>query len=343
VGDSRAPVGGKYLAVTGNLFQWWAMFRSALLFLLLVTPFSVFASLTVSQPVNGTTVSNPVHVVGYDSEAVAVRIYVDGVSKYSSSSKTIDTSIYVSSGQRTFVVQTWDKYGNVEKYAVGITAKTSSLAKSIYNLEENWWGNCGTCGNHIGDTRYVSGGQGIGYSPALKGKSSKFSIGGSNPYTNYYWYLKNGWGQYVSRIKISLDLFVPGGSDPQAIEFESQHRWKNYLYNFSLQLGYKSYRWKTFDYITNVWKDTGVGFSPLSPDKWHHLESEWEIDHTNHRRKLVAFSLDGRRMTPVSAVYLPAKYSTGPDYMTIGAFQLDMNRNAQDFHVYVDNFTFSYQ
>jgi hypothetical protein len=318
--------------------------RTSFIFvLILLFSFSAFASLTVNQPVNGTTVSNPVAVVAADPEATSFRVYVDGVSYYSSSSTSINITINVPAGPRNIVIQTWDRSGYVEKFAVGITATATSFVNSIPNLEENLWGNCGTCGNHIGDNRYVTGSQNIGYSPALNGKSSKFSVAGANPYTNYYWYVKTSWSKPVSRVKISLDLFVPAGSDPQAIEFESQHRWQGYLYNFSIQLGYKSCRWRTFDYITSVWKDTGVTFTPLSTDSWHHLETEWELDRVGHRRKLVSFSLDGTRMTPVYAVYLPAKVSSGPDYMTLAAFQLDLNSSAQDYGVYVDNFTFAYE
>jgi hypothetical protein len=114
-------------------------------------------------------------------------------------------------------------------------------------------------------------------------------------------------------------------------------------YNLSLQLGYKSDRLRTFDYIKDAWIDTGRSMPTLSPDKWHHLVTEWEIDHSNHRRKLVAITIDGQRITPYSAVYLPALHQSGSNYMTLGAFQLDMNNNAEDYHVYVDNFTFECQ
>lgn len=320
------------------------MSKLAVLFFVFVSSLSAVASLTVSQPINGTTVANPIRVVAANPQAVSFRIYVDHVSQYAAYGTSIDTTINVSVGQRYIVVQTWDRYGNVEKYPISVTAQSSALANAISNLEESVWSNCGTCGNHVGDTRYVLGSQTMGYSPAIKAKSSKFFVGGDNEYTNYYWFVKTQWYQQVSRIKQRFDLFVPAGSDPQAIEFESQYRWKEYLYNLSIQLGYKSYRWSTFDYINKVWKDTGLALSPLSTDSWHHLEAEWEIDHVKHQRKLVAITVDGNRMTPVYAVYLPARFDSGlPDYMTVAAFQLDMNSYAQDYHVFVDNFTFEYE
>jgi hypothetical protein len=320
------------------------MSRAVVLSFLLVFSVSAFASLTVSQPISGTTVSNPVRITASDPEATTFRVYVDNVAQFSASGTSINTALSVSSGQRNIVIQTWDRNGAVEKFALTVNAQASTLAQSLPNLEESIWGNCGTCGNHIGDTRYVVGGQKIGYSPALRGKSSKFFVGGDNPYTNYYWFLKTNWYQKVSRIKLTLDLFVPSGSDPQAIEFENQYRWKGYLYNLSIQLGYKSHRCRTFDFINKVWKDTGIPFTPLNPDTWHHLETEWEIDHSSHRRKLVSVSVDGNRKTPIYAIYMPARVESGlPDYMTIAAFQLDMNSSAQDYSVFVDNYTFHYE
>jgi hypothetical protein len=320
------------------------MLKVLVLFFGLAISVSSFASLTVTQPVNGTTVSNPIRVVASDPEAVSFRVYVDSVSQYSTSGASMDTSLNVSAGQRNIVVQSWDRYGNVEKYAVTVTAQNSVLANKISNLEEEPWGSCGTCGNHPGDTRFVSGTQDLVYSPALNGKSSKFSIGGDNPYTNYYWFIKTGWSQIVRKVRISFDIFVPSGSDPQAIEFETQYRWNSYLYNLSIQLGYKSLRWRTFDRINNNWLDTGIPLTPPSANAWHHVEADFEVDHSGHRRKLVSVALDGVTKTPSAAIYLPAKYQSGyPNYMTVAAFQLDMNGYAQDYSVFVDNYTFEYE
>jgi hypothetical protein len=320
------------------------MSKIRVLFFVLLCSFSAFASLVVNQPVNGTTVSNPIRIVAADPQAIAFRVYINNVAQYTAQGTRIDKAISTSAGLKNIVVQTWDRNGNVEKYAVSVNAKNSNLSHALYNLEDNFWQSCGTCGNHVGDNRYVLGKQLHAVSSSLKGKYSKFSIGGTNPYTNYYWFLKIPWAQQVSHIKQSFDLYVPGGSDPQAIEFESQHRWKQYLYNFSVSLGYKSRRLKTFDYGSNSWKDTGLAFSPLSTDKWHHLESEWEVDHAKHLRRLVAITIDGHRLAPRAAVYLPALHQGNlPNYMTVAAFQLDMNRYAQDYHVFVDNFTFQYE
>jgi hypothetical protein len=318
--------------------------KIAKLLSVLLVSVSSFASLTVSQPVSGTTVSNPIRVVASDYQAVSFRIYVDGNSVYYKSGSSIDTSISVGSGEHNVVVQSWDKYGNVEKYPLNVTAKSTSYAHKISSLEEGYWGNCGTCGNHPGDDRYVWGTQNIGYTKALNGKSAKFSVGGNHPYTNYYWYVKSGWGTQVNSVKISFDMYLPDGSDPQAIEFETQYRWKGWLYNLSIQLGYKSLRLRTFDRNKNTWLDTGMSFSPPSRGDWHHIEAEFAIDHSGHRRKLIAVTIDGNRKTPSSAVYLPGKYQSGlPNYMTVAAFQLDMNGDAEDYGVYVDNYTFQYQ
>jgi hypothetical protein len=133
------------------------MSKLAFFLFVLVSSSSVFASLVVNQPTNGTTLSNPVRIVASDPQATMFRVYVDNVSKYAHSGTSIDTSISVSAGWRNIVVQTWDRYGNIEKYAVSVNARASTYAKRISNLEENFFGSCGTCGNHPGDDRYVKG------------------------------------------------------------------------------------------------------------------------------------------------------------------------------------------
>jgi hypothetical protein len=70
---------------------------------------------TVCSPAPGATLASPVHVTAAAKSAAgpitAMRIYVDNVSVYAVNAAAIDTSVAVSSGTRSMVVQAWDSTG----------------------------------------------------------------------------------------------------------------------------------------------------------------------------------------------------------------------------------------
>jgi len=70
---------------------------------------------TVCSPSPGATVASPVHVTAAAKSAAgpitAMRIYVDNVSVYAVNAAAIDTSVAVSSGTHSMVVQAWDSTG----------------------------------------------------------------------------------------------------------------------------------------------------------------------------------------------------------------------------------------
>jgi len=96
------------------------VFKSSLI-TLTVTPGSPGActaatvGVTVCSPTPGATVTSPVHVTAAAKSAAgpitAMRIYVDNVSVYAVNAAAIDTSVAVSSGTRSMVVQAWDSTG----------------------------------------------------------------------------------------------------------------------------------------------------------------------------------------------------------------------------------------
>jgi Carboxypeptidase regulatory-like domain/Calcineurin-like phosphoesterase/Bacterial Ig domain len=74
---------------------------------------------TVCSPTPGATVTSPVRVTAAAKSAAgpitAMRIYVDNVSVYTINAAAIDTSVAISSGTRSMVVQAWDSTGAVFK------------------------------------------------------------------------------------------------------------------------------------------------------------------------------------------------------------------------------------
>ena len=109
---------------------------------LLATLFGVIAilapslraqSVQISAPSNGATVTSPVRFVASGSAGVSpLRIYVDSVSKFTSQSNKLDTSLALANGQHRVVVVGWDSsglsYTASESINVAATAPAPSTA-----------------------------------------------------------------------------------------------------------------------------------------------------------------------------------------------------------------------
>ncbi len=81
---------------------------------LLLTAVAFAGSVSVSSPASGSTVGSPVHFVASATSGAPItgmKLYVDGVSKYATSSNKIDTSISLASGSRYIVIRAWDSTG----------------------------------------------------------------------------------------------------------------------------------------------------------------------------------------------------------------------------------------
>jgi hypothetical protein len=79
----------------------------------------VNVGVTVCSPASGSTSTSPLHVVASAKSAsapiTAMRIYVDNISQFLTSSNSLDTSLALSPGPHLLVVQAWDATGAVFK------------------------------------------------------------------------------------------------------------------------------------------------------------------------------------------------------------------------------------
>ncbi|HLJ76088.1 MAG TPA: alkaline phosphatase family protein [Acidobacteriaceae bacterium] len=94
--------------------------------LLAFTP-SVFATVTVTSPANGSTVTSPVHYVATASAGTcaqgvsAMGIYVNNSLVYQTNGNSLDTTISLNPGTYYTVVQEWDNCGGATTAPINIT------------------------------------------------------------------------------------------------------------------------------------------------------------------------------------------------------------------------------
>src|SRR5205807_6765748 len=90
-----------------------------------------FAGVTVSSPAPGSTAGSPVHFVASATSThpiTAMRIYVDNLSVYLVSASSLNTSVTMSAGTHSVVVQAWDSTGVVFKTPLSLTVSGTAPA-----------------------------------------------------------------------------------------------------------------------------------------------------------------------------------------------------------------------
>jgi hypothetical protein len=210
--------------------------------------------------------------------------------------------------------------------------------------DTNNWLTCGNCGNSgaNGPAASYSFTPGIG-SPSEDGSSTEFSIAATVPFTNAYFYLEHTpVTAQMNALTYEFDLYIPQGMEtaPEAIEFECQQVFNGWVYNFGWQAFYSGGIWRIFDYGLKQWDATTVAFAGFTPGTWHHILAEYHNDITNHIVYHDALTVDGVR-NPVNVTH-NAFNSGGRDQFT-NAIQLDSNKSATPYSVYVDKMSITYR
>lgn len=285
-----------------------------------------------------------------------MRIYLDNVSVYLVNAAQINTYVSASAGSHYLVVQAWDSTGAVFKAPETILVGTASTASptptpaptsntTFLNEIQQWtgWQTCGACGNTGGGGAVATYSmiRGIGF-PSLSGSSAEFTIGGTYPYADAYWYYRHSaLSKAFKTLRYEFDLYVPSGSQnaPQAIEFECQERLNGYVYNFAWQALYAGNQWRVFNYTLKRWESSGIPLTRFTPGTWHHIVAEYHNDPATHTTYHDALTIDGVRY-PLSIKHAATPTTAGNEFTN--AFQLDLNSVPTPYKVYVDNMKITY-
>ena len=202
------------------------------------------------------------------------------------------------------------------------------------------WHTCGNCANTgaSGAVAYTTFATSAAF-PNEDGSSARFTVGeggAHNPYTDAYWWYQHAPLSFqAASVDYQLDLYVPGGSAPQAIEFEVQQVRGGYVYNFGWQANYVNHEWRIFDYAKKQWQDSGIPFTGFAADRWHHIEARYRSDGATHGIHHDTLAVDGDERATTANGYHVAPYKGGGDQLT-NALQLDLNGSGAPFHVYFE-------
>jgi len=206
-----------------------------------------FAGVTVSSPAAGSTAGSPVHFVASATSAnpvTAMRIYVDNISVYLISASKLDTSVTMSAGTHSVVVQAWDSTGAVFKTPLSLTVSGAtptpsptpiptptptafpappSTAVVKANIDQmTGWASCTVCAgaNAAGPVATYSMVENQA-SPSLDGASAQFSITGTTTYSDALWWKQLGAADSATHLKYDVAFYITNPGVSQALEFDN--------------------------------------------------------------------------------------------------------------------------
>lgn len=300
-------------------------------------------SITYYSPTSGSTVSSPIHVHAQASSSTAIQytnLYIDGSKVASVSGGTIDKYVSASGGSHRIVVQAKDKSGSLFSKAINVTvaySSSSTSSKTFSNIDQmSKWSSCSACAGaggsgsiaYYSQTLYIS-------SPSMDGKSTKFHIGGSNPYSNALWWKQLGANSSAHHFTYDLYFYLKNPSAAQALEFDVNQSLNGKKYIFGTECT-SARIWKVYS-ASQKWVNTGIGCPKPTAYKWHHLI--WEFQRTSGGNvQFISVTLDGTKHY-VNRTYAPKSSSASEINV---AFQMDGNKYMTDYDTWLDKVKLTY-
>jgi hypothetical protein len=320
--------------------------------LILASALPAMAGVTVTSPASGSTNPSSVHFKASATAShaiVAMKIYIDSSSKYSTSHSYLDTYLTLASGTRHVTIKAWDSTGaTVSKSftisisgsssssdTTGSTTTTSSSAKSFSNIEEmSGWDGCTSCAGGGADAQYsltkVT-------SPSLDGLAGKVFVGGTTPFSHSLWW-KNLSSTDSSKSHFVLDMYYYI-KEPQksfGLEFAVNQAYGGKRWKWSTQCSFNKGIWSAWDSKNRKWVGTSVPCKRPPAYSWQHVVLEYS--RSSGKALFVAFTLNGHKYY-VNKSFYPESYSSNGMNTH---FQINGNASQDDYYVWFDRMKVTY-
>src|SRR5215469_203200 len=347
--------------------------KCLLLVCLFVAP--AFAGVSVSSPTYGSTSGSPVHFVasasapGCSKGVAAMGIYTaPNVLAYKVNGSSLNTTLNMSAGQHSVVVQDWDNCGSSSKAAIAVNVggssspstgtTTPSGGKTFYNLQRSQWpGYALLPPNFPICTSCTANGTKAKWSwntnqtaPSLDGMSTRTSYnGGTTLWADILWNNKligdfstQGLPDKSKTLIPTLHNFtydvwfyIANVNNSQALEFDINQFFggKGYIWGHECRIN-GGHEWDTWSNPGNHWVPSGIPCNPVNG--WNHLIIN--VQRTSNNQLLFkTITLNGKTAT-VNRLDSPCSRA-GWYGVTIN-YQMDSNRYKVPYPVYLDKVTF---
>jgi len=316
----------------------------------------------VKAPSNGGNSGSPVNYVASATTScgkgvASMGIYVNNNLTYVVQGANLNTNVNLSPGTYNTVVEEWDYCGGAAYTPVKITVSGGG-GNTFNSLQGSggWTGYgeyppnyniCTNCGPGV--TWSMNQHQG---SPSLSGNSTKFSIGGTTPYSDVLWtnpligtHSSQGLPDSDHKIIPNLHNFVYDvyfyGSNlglSQVLEFDINQYFNGMGFTWGHQCRIAGgNEFDIWDNVNGHWIHTGVPCNPVS-NGWNHLTLQVSRTSDNHLC-YHSITLNGKT-TVLDWYYSP--FSVGNWYGVTVNYQEDGNYAQNSYSVYLDNFSLTY-
>ena len=200
------------------------------------------------------------------------------------------------------------------------------------------WQSCTVCAGAgaNGPTAIFSMTQNV-LSPAIDGKSAKFDISGSTPYSDALWWKQLGANNAIHNFKYDVSFYLTKPQVAQALEFDVNQSDKAHKFIFGTECNIKDGGvWDVWGNAAANWVHTGIPCSAPTALTWHHLT--WEFQRTDTNVIFVGFTYDG--ITHYVNKSYPARASTASEINV--AFQMDGDSHMDAYSTWLDKVSLTY-
>ena len=309
--------------------------------------------LTVSNPTAGASLTSPINVVASASPTNPIffmRVYVDSVSVYYTSSNSLNTQVFAAPGAHTMIVMAEDSQGYVSAIPLSltVTAQSQTTISDIQNL--SGWQSC-SANFPAGSQRagqLCAAGLGTAVStitqnqatPSMDGKSAEFSISGPTGYSNELNFNPIAGGNSVSNFTYDLYFWIDKPDDAQALEFDLNQAFDDTTtgtpqrWTWGSECNFKGETpgmWDIWDDANSTWRETTVPCNPFPASTWNHIT--WNVQRVGQQVYYNTLTVNGT-VYQVNTYY---NNQQGWDLEEIDtAFQMDLDSNADPYNVWLD-------
>jgi hypothetical protein len=171
--------------------------------------------------------------------------------------------------------------------------------------------------------------------PSLDGSSAKFSISGSQGYSNALWWEFLTPNSAFTHFVYDFWFYINNPGVSQALEFDVNQTINGTRYTWGSECNFKGTgKWDIWNDKTGQWVPSDVACPMFSGDAWHH--GTWQLERVNGQVHYISLTVDNR-VFPVD-IYMDPQTNWKGNEIDV-AFQMDGDSNQDAYDVWLDKVT----
>ncbi len=305
--------------------------------------------LTVSDPMDKSSVTSPMHVAATatpQNPIFFMRVYVDQLAVYFTFTGSIDTQLFIAPGPLTIEVMAEDNKGYISSTILNVTVTSQAQQTTISGIQNMpGWQSCAAdfppgsgrdgqvcaSGNPNPPTSSMTEGQS---SPAMDGKSAKFTMGGPNGYSNELYFNAVAGGNNVSHFTYDLYVYIDDPAAPQALEFDVNQTFGGQRWVWGSECNFKGETppmWDIWDDASGIWRESSVPCNVFPGNSWNHIV--WQFERVGNQVHYISLQVNDQTYT------VDTFYNNQQDWTLEeidNAFQMDLQQPPVSYNVWLD-------